>query len=76
MQRWIAHAAAEIDFLLEEADVILAAGQLHAVMLGIERLDHRFPEALAATGTPGHLRQQLERPFSGAEVGQAEADVG
>ena len=31
---------------------------------------------LAAAGAAGDLRQQLERPLGGAEVGEAEADVG
>ena len=44
-------------------------------MLGIERLHDRFACALAATGTAGDLREQLEGPLGCAEVREAEADI-
>ena len=40
------------------------------------RLHDRLARLLAAAGAAGDLRQQLEGPLGGAEIGQAEADVG
>ena len=60
----------------KNAAIVLAARELDAVVLGIERLDDRLAGALAAPGAAGHLRQQLKRALAGAEVGQPEPDVG
>jgi hypothetical protein len=67
---------AEPHLALVEGRVVLAAGELDAVVIGIERLDDGFARLLAAAGAPGHLCQQLERPLGGAKVGEPEADVG
>ena len=45
-------------------------------MIGVQRLHDRFAARLAAAGAAGHLRQQLEGSLRGAEIGEAEADVG
>ena len=75
-ERRIAHLAAEVDLPLEERGVVLPARQLHAVVIGIERLDDRLAGTLAAARAPDDLRQQLERPLRRAEIRQPEADVG
>src|SRR5262249_31744992 len=48
-ERWISHSAAIDDLALEERRVILPAGQLNAVMLGIERLHDGFAGPFAAS---------------------------
>ena len=75
-ERRIAHRLPELQLALVERRVVLPAGELDAVVIGIERLDDRLARLLAAAGAAGHLRQQLKRPLGGAEVGHAEADVG
>src|SRR5262245_23128721 len=60
-ERWIPHATAKREFLLEERGVVLPARELNAVVIGIERLHDRFAGALAAAGAPRDLRQELER---------------
>ena len=45
-------------------------------MVGLVRLDDRPARAVAATGRPDGLGEQLVRPLRGALVGQVEGDVG
>ena len=49
---------------------------LDAVVVGKERLDDRLAADLAAPGTAGDLREQLERPLRRPEVGVAQPDIG
>ncbi len=76
MKRRIAHLAAELQLALVERREVLPAGELNAVVIGIQRLHNRFARLLAASGAPGHLGQQLKRALGGAEIGDAESDVG
>ena len=75
-ERRVAHRAAELHLALVERRIVLPARELDAVVVRIQRLDDRLARLLAAAGAAGDLREQLERPLGGAEVGQAEADVG
>ena len=68
--------AAELHLALEERLVVLRARQADRVVVGMQRLDSASPRALAAAGAAGDLGQQLERALRGAEVGEAQADVG
>src|SRR6267142_3726075 len=72
-ERRVAHAAAIDDLALEKRRVVLAARELDAVVLGVERLHDGFPRALAASRAAGNLRQQLEGAFGCTEIRQAEA---
>ena len=45
-------------------------------MIRVDGLDQHDAGRLAAAGAPGGLRQKLERSLRGAEVGQAQAEVG
>src|SRR5688572_7165623 len=73
--RRISHAAAKRELALEERAVVLAAGQLDAVVLGVEGLHDGLAGALAAPGPPGDLRQQLERALGSAKISESQPDV-
>src|SRR5581483_4935428 len=74
-ERRIAHRLAKVDLALVERRIVLLARELDAVVIGIERLDDRFAQLLAATGASGDLPQELKRSLGRSEVGDAEPDV-
>ena len=39
-------------------------------------LNNYLPLLIASARSPGYLRQQLEGPFTGAKIGQMQADIG
>ena len=45
-------------------------------MIRIDGLDQHDAGSLAAAGAARRLRQQLKGSFGGAEIGQAQAEVG
>ena len=75
-QWWIAHATAERQLALEERREVLPAGELDAVVLGIERLHDGFSNPLPAPRATRNLGEQLEGPLARPEIGDAETNVG
>ena len=60
---------------MREADEVLADGGLDRRVVGQERLEHDPARRIAAPGAAGDLRDELERPLGGAEVGQRQRRV-
>ena len=74
--RRVVHPTAELQFFFVEADEVVVGGILHGVVILKISLQNDFAGSLAASGASGDLSEQLESTFGGAEVGQAEGDVG
>ena len=72
----VVHPAAELQFFFVEADEVVAGGVLHGVVILKISLQHDFAGRLAASGASGNLGEELEGALGGAEVGEAESDVG
>ena len=75
-KRRIAQPFAKFDFLLVEAFVVLFGGKTDGVVIGIQSLNHHAAGRIAAAGAPGSLGEELKRAFGGAEIGNAESDIG
>ncbi len=75
-RRRIVQARAEFHFALVERFVLLRGRGADAVVIRVERLHDGFARRVAPPRASDDLREQLERPFSRAKVGQPEADVG
>ena len=74
-ERRVAERAPPLELAGEEAGDVVARGVRDRARVGLERLHDHAPRRVAAAAA-GELRDQLERPLLGAEVGQAEARVG
>lgn len=72
----IAEVAAELDFLFVEERVVLRGGEADGVVIGIDGLDDDLAGGLSPAGASGGLGEELEGAFGGAEIGDAEAEVG
>ena len=59
-----------------QAIVILGGGALDGVVIRVDGLDQHDSGSLAAAGASAGLGEQLEGALGGAEIGEAEADVG
>lgn len=67
--------AAQLDFLLIEAVIVLAGGETDDVVVRGVGLDHRSPPLLPAAGPAHHLGDQREGALPGAEVGGIEGHI-
>src|SRR4029077_16838528 len=72
----VMHPAPKTKLLFVKADEIVLRRVLDGVVILKVCLKNDFAGRLAATGATGDLGQKLERAFRGAEIGQAESDIG
>ena len=75
-ERWIAHGAAEVHLARGEAGVVVLAGELVDVVVGLVGLDEDASGFVAAAGAAGDLGEELEDALRSAEVWEAEGEVG
>ena len=75
LERRIAERAAAFELAVEEAADVVARGIRDRARIGLERL-HDHAARRVAPAAAGELREELERPLLGAEVGQSEPHVG
>ncbi len=75
-ERRIVHPAAKAQFLVGEALVVVPCGVLDGVVLRKIRLQDHAAGRRAAAGASRDLRDELERSLGGAEVREAEREVG
>src|SRR5690348_11825003 len=72
----IGHHTAEVEFALEEREVILLDGVLNGVVVGIKSLDEHATGEVAAASAAGDLGEQLKGALGRAEVRQTERGIG
>src|ERR1700687_25763 len=72
----VVHPAAELKLFLIEADEVVSGCVLNGVVVLEISLQHNFAGSLAAACASGDLGQELKRALSGAEVGEAESNIG
>src|SRR4029077_14078747 len=72
----IGHDAAKVEVALEKRRKVLFDSVLDRVVLGIKSLDQDAAGEIAAPGTAGDLREELEGAFGGAEVRHVEGAIG
>src|SRR5262249_60403092 len=70
----VAEVAAALELLGQEARHVVACGVDDRARVGLEAL-HEHASGRVTAGAARELREQLERPLFGAEVGQAECGV-
>src|SRR5215469_5071378 len=74
-ERRIPHQLTELDLLRVEAGIILLGSEADSIVLGIDGLDEDDAGQVAASGTSGCMREELERALGRAKVRQAQADI-
>ena len=74
-KRWVAEQLAPFELLTEETADVMAGGIDDRACVGLERL-HDHATRSVATAAARELRDQLERPLLGPEVGQRERRIG
>jgi hypothetical protein len=70
-----AHGAAEVHLARGEAGVVVLAGELVDVVVGLVGLDEDTARFVAAAGAARDLGEELEDALGGAEVREAEGEV-
>src|SRR6476660_6351690 len=77
MKKWgVFTSLAKLDLLLPESLEIVMPGELNRGTKRGRALDENLSSHVASTCAAGHLRQQLKRPLSRAEIGHMQADIG
>src|ERR1051326_5945467 len=76
LERWKVTALAEFQFLLEVTGKIVMPRKLNGRAERRIGLHENFAGRFTAARAPGHLREQLERPFAGAEIRHVEGEIG
>src|SRR5687767_6631429 len=75
-ERRIAHPPPVRAFLVEEGSEVMGGRELDRIVLGEIGLEYHLSRRGTPSGTPGHLGEQVEGAFGGAEVGESEGEVG
>src|SRR6266404_7656030 len=76
LKRWKIAPLAKFEFLLEVTGKIVVPRILNGWTERRVSLNKNFARCFTTSGPSGYLREQLKRPFAGAEVRQMQSKIG